>query len=345
MGRATIPDIARKAGVSTATVDRALNARPGVSPANRQRVLRAAKELGYLPSEGMSLLPARPAHLEFLIPFGHNAFMRDVTDGITEFAATLPLVATCKVTELDGIGPEALIPALEALSLRTEGVGLITTDHPTSREAIRRLCEAGVRVVTIASDVPATPRAAYVGVDNLVAGRTSAQIMGMMAGDRRGSIGLFLGSHAFHGHEERELGFRSLIEARHPRLAILPAIETGEDSRRSQRSMAELLRATADLVGVYCIGAGRRGIVDALRSARPRVRPFVVVHDLTDTSRAWLAEGTVDVVIDQNARLVGEQAVIRLLGAIAASTPLLPFKNIEPRIILRENLPSGRLTA
>jgi LacI family transcriptional regulator len=70
-----------------------------------------------------------------------------------------------------------------------------------------------------------------------------------------------------------------------------------------------------------------------------------VVHDLTDTSRAWLADGIVDVVIDQNARLVGEQAVIRLLGAIAASTPLLPFKNIEPRIILRENLPSGRLTA
>jgi LacI family transcriptional regulator len=145
MGRATIPDIARKAGVSTATVDRALNARPGVSPANRQRVLRAAKELGYLPSEGMSLLPARPAHLEFLIPFGHNAFMRDVTEGITEFAATLPLVATCKVTELDGIGPGALIPALEALSLRTEGVGLITTDHPTSREAIRRLTDSRSR--------------------------------------------------------------------------------------------------------------------------------------------------------------------------------------------------------
>jgi LacI family transcriptional regulator len=345
MGRATIPDIARKAGVSTATVDRALNARPGVSPANRQRVLRAAKELGYLPSEGMFLLPSRPAHLEFLIPFGHNAFMRDVTLGITEFAATLPLVATCKITALDGIGPDALIPALEGLSLKTEGVGFITTDHPRSREAIRRLCEAGVRVVTLASDVPATPRSAYVGVDNRMAGRTAAQIIGLMAGDARGSIGLFLGSHAFHGHEERELGFRSLIEARHPRLAILPAIETGEDSRRSQRSMAELIRATPDLVGVYCIGAGRRGIVEALRSARPPTRPFVGVHDLTDTSRAWLAEGIVDVVIDQNARLVGEQAVIRLLGAIAASTPLLPFKNIEPRIILRENLPSGRLTA
>jgi LacI family transcriptional regulator len=271
--------------------------------------------------------------------------MRDVTSGITEFAATLPLVATCKVTSLDGIGPDALIPALEGLSLKTEGVGLITTDHPKSREAIRRLCEAGVRVVTIASDVPATPRSTYVGVDNRVAGRTAAQIMGMMAADAAGSIALFLGSHAFHGHGERELGFRSLLEARYPRLGILPAIETGEDSRRSQRSMDELMRTIDDLVGVYCIGAGRRGIAEALRSACLPIRPFVVFHDLTDTSRAWLADDIVDVVIDQNARLIAEQAVIRLLAAIAASTPLLPFKNIEPRIILRENLPSDRLTA
>ncbi|WP_245435269.1 hypothetical protein [Rhizobium sophoriradicis] len=44
-------------------------------------------------------------------------------------------------------------------------------------------------------------------------------------------------------------------------------------------------------------------------------------------------------MIDQNARLIGEQVVIRLLGSIAASTPTLSLKNIEPRIIFRENIP------
>jgi LacI family transcriptional regulator len=71
------------------------------------------------------------------------------------------------------------------------------------------------------------------------------------------------------------------------------------------------------------------------------VRPFAVLHDLTDNARGWLDEDLIDAVIDQNARLVGEQAVIRILGAIAAATPLLPVRNIEPRIILRENLPGG----
>lgn len=341
MGTTTIADIARKSGLSTATVDRALNGRRGVSPANRQRVLTAAKELGYLPSEGMVLLPSKPAHLEFLIPFGHNAFMGDVTESITEFASALPLVATCNIIALDGIGPAAVIPALESLSLRTDGVGIIATDHPDTRRAIQRLCDSGVRVVTIASDVLAEGRSAYVGVDNRVAGGTAAQIMGMMAGGRAGSIALFLGSRDFHGHREREAGFRSLLDRRLPNLALLPIIETGEDSGRSRMEMARLLRTVGDLAGVYCIGAGRTGIVEALQALTSANRPHVVMHDLTENSRSWLRDDLIDAVIDQNARLVGEQAVIRILGAIAASTPLLPYKNIEPRIVLRENIPAG----
>ncbi len=339
MGRTTIADIARKAGLSTATVDRALNGRAGVSAANRQRVLRAAKELGYLPSEGMFPLPSRPAHLEFLVPFGENAFMRDIARAIAEFAATLPLVASCNVIMIDGIGPDALIPALDGLSLDTNGVGMITTDHPRTREAIRRLHDSGIPVVTIASDVLSAPRAAYVGVENRIAGRTAGQLMGLMCGRREGEIGLFLGSRAFHGHQEREGGFRAVLSEEFPGLRLLPVVETGEDSRRSRKGMEALLRDYPQLAGVYCVGAGRKGIVEAIRTAAPARRPFVIVHDLTESSRAWLLDDLVDVVIDQNARLVGEQAVIRLLGAIATSSPLLAARNIEPRIILRENLP------
>ncbi len=68
MPRATIPDIARAAQVSAATVDRVLNERGGVKPALRQRVLSAAQALGYLPSKEQTVLPARPVRLEFFLP-------------------------------------------------------------------------------------------------------------------------------------------------------------------------------------------------------------------------------------------------------------------------------------
>ena len=48
MGRPTVHDIAREAGVSLATVDRVLNARPGVRQATIARVQAAVDELGYV---------------------------------------------------------------------------------------------------------------------------------------------------------------------------------------------------------------------------------------------------------------------------------------------------------
>ena len=48
--RPTITDVARAAGVSIAVVSYALNGRPGVSAATRERVLRVADEFGWRPS-------------------------------------------------------------------------------------------------------------------------------------------------------------------------------------------------------------------------------------------------------------------------------------------------------
>ncbi len=336
--KATITDIADMAEVSTATVDRVLNGRPGVSAANRQRVNIAAKALGYLPSEDKMTLPSRPAHLEFFIPLGRSEFMHNLAATIRDFAASLPLVASCRIHPIDGLSPAAVVKAIEKTALQTSGVGLITVDHPICRNAIRQLCEAGLRVITIASDVLQTPRSAYVGVDNRVAGRTAGLVMGRMARDSGGSVALFLGSRSYHGHEEREAGFRAVMGEQFPGLVILPAIETDEDNATSYAAASRILQGRDRIVGVYCVGAGRTGIARAV-AERGQKRPFVVFHDLTNVTRQLLAEDVIDVVIDQNARLTGEQSVIRLLGSIASTAPFLTLKYIEPRIILRENIP------
>ena len=48
--RPNLQAIAERAGVSTATVSRALNDRAGVNAATRDRILRIAQEMGYTPS-------------------------------------------------------------------------------------------------------------------------------------------------------------------------------------------------------------------------------------------------------------------------------------------------------
>ena len=71
-----IADVARRAGVSTATVDRVLNRRPGVRPITLQRVLTAASELDYMPAEDLlAAMKPKPMRLLFLLPKGTNRFL------------------------------------------------------------------------------------------------------------------------------------------------------------------------------------------------------------------------------------------------------------------------------
>jgi LacI family transcriptional regulator, repressor for deo operon, udp, cdd, tsx, nupC, and nupG len=61
-GPAHIDDVARRAGVSTATVSRSLRGLDRVAPGTRERVARAAQELHYVPSPAASQLASRRTH-------------------------------------------------------------------------------------------------------------------------------------------------------------------------------------------------------------------------------------------------------------------------------------------
>ncbi|MCC5975130.1 MAG: LacI family DNA-binding transcriptional regulator [Rubellimicrobium sp.] len=339
MSRSTIADIARLSGVSTATVDRVLNSRPGVSAVNRQRVLQAARALHYLPSEGMTVLPARPAQVEFFLPYRDQGFLREVAERLSDFTRTLPLVSAAILHDLPDFSPSALVAAFDRIDMGTRGVGIVAVDHPETRKAVGRLVEAGIKVVTFGSDLPSSARAAYVGLDDRVAGRTAGLVMGRMCGRMCGRIGLFIGQRSLQGQRDREEGFLSVLAAEFPDLAPLPSIDVGLGQSMTEAQTEALIAEHRDLVGIYCIGGGRNGIAAALARKPPGRRPFAIMHDLSPMMRRALAAGVIDLVIDQNARLVAEQTVIRLLGAIASHHALLPEHFIEPRLIFRENIP------
>lgn len=337
--RATIKSIAEDCGLSPATVDRALHNRARVSAAARQRVLNSARQLGYLPEADATPLPARATHLEFLLPVGTNSFLAELAAHLESYAGSLPLVASCRIHRLDGPDPAHFLQAAENISSRTSGVGVVATDDPRTRELLKDLTKMGTRVVTIASDIPSIPRSAYVGVDNRAAGRVAGLLMGRLLRREPRDVAVFVGSHQYRGHEERDAGFRSILASEFPHLRISKAVEVFDTREESYFQTMELLDESTDIAGIYCVGGGRAGVVRALKERGLAGRVVVVCHDLTTESRKFLLNGGADVIIDQNAHLVAEQSVIALLGSIASAMPSLTRKFIEPRIILRENIP------
>ena len=84
---ANITDVARRAGVSTATVSRVLTQPDMVTPATRQRVLQAVQRLDYTPNAAAkNLRRLRTACLLVTVPDISNPFFSLILQGIEDVA-------------------------------------------------------------------------------------------------------------------------------------------------------------------------------------------------------------------------------------------------------------------
>jgi len=341
--RSTLNDVAREAGVSTATVDRVLNNRSGVRGRTRDIVVETARRLGYISegpkvaSDAKPLGPHVSTHLDFVLPEGPNMYVRALQYQLEAQAAAHNGVEV-RTSSIEGFNPDTLARALVDLEGRTHGVGIIALDHPTVREAIRRLSETGVKIITLASDILHVPRVAYIGIDNRAAGRLAGYILGRFLGTpERRKVALFAGSLSYRGHEEREMGFRNIVKEEFPNLEIVELREMKDDQETAFAEATQLLERHRDLAGVYNIGAGNEGIARALK-ANPSARRIVyIAHELTAHNRACLLDGTIDAIIDQNPRVEAREAI----NVLSHSVRNLPYDYHPPRlqIIFRENLP------
>src|SRR5690606_36023796 len=212
MGRITIHDVARAAGVSIATVDRVLNRRAGVRPATMARVEAAIRELDYHPDRlAARLSRSRDYRLAVILPEGPNSFMRMIEAAVAENAARLKRErVSLTAMHVDVFDAEKLVAALEGIPSGLDGVAVVALDHPAVRDAIAGLVARGVRVVTLVSDVPGSVRARHVGIDNFAAGRTAATLLGRFVGRQKGRVGLIAGSLALRDHAERRSGFEQV---------------------------------------------------------------------------------------------------------------------------------------
>ena len=87
MARVGIKDIARKAGVSIATVSHAFRNPGRVSDATREKVLSAASEIGYTPNKmAASLRTSRAGAIVAIIPDVGDSFNSEIIKGIEDVA-------------------------------------------------------------------------------------------------------------------------------------------------------------------------------------------------------------------------------------------------------------------
>ncbi|WP_138471751.1 LacI family DNA-binding transcriptional regulator [Poseidonocella sp. HB161398] len=301
-------DVAREAGVSTATVDRVLNSRGGVAAEKEARVLEAARRLKL--DRMLDQRPARTIRIAVLLQPPANPFHAELQAG---FQAARRMHAGLnmefRIHHLVPTEPAKVAAQIDSLGGSHDGFVVCALHDPAIAAALDRQIARGRAVLTIGTDIRTEGERVYVGPDNIRSGRVAGDLMGRLIGPPGGAVLVIAGLLSMIGHEQREQGFRAVLAERHPACSVAAVVESREDSGRAGELVFRALRDRPDLRGIYNASAGSREVADAIRAAG-RARDLVVItHELTEDRRKLLREGLIDAVIDQNPALEVRMAV------------------------------------
>jgi DNA-binding LacI/PurR family transcriptional regulator len=166
----SIDEVAREAGVSTATVSRALSGRGHVSDATRARVEAAAKALGYVVSaSASSLASGRTRNIGVLVPFLDRWFFSTVLSGIASALMRQGYDITLYSLSDDR---EQRRRVFDTFLRRQRVDGVIAISLELDDEETDRLLELSLPIVAIGGP---NPRLSTLSVDDVAVARQATE--------------------------------------------------------------------------------------------------------------------------------------------------------------------------
>lgn len=337
--RVTLKDVAERAGVGVATVDRVLNARAKVRERTAARVLAAAEDLGFHSRGSLrrrleEMAPRK--RLGFVLQKQSKPFYRALAEEIGRAAGALAgLRATVETVFVDSLAPDGLRQAILRAAAGADALAVVSVDHPYVTEAVQDCRERGIPVFALLSPLGAPGLAGYVGIDGRKAGRTAGWAMARLA-PPDAEIGILVGSHRYLGHEALEVGFRSYMREYRPAARLRDSLVYLDDNAVAYETASALLRRCPGMSGLYGCGGGAAGVIRALEESGRAGEVAFICNDGSPEAVAALASGTVDLIltapVERLAARVTQAMEAALLGREVVGSPL------EFRILTPENL-------
>lgn len=316
-GTARIKEVARLAGVSTATVSRALATPDQVSPETRARVMAAVAKVGYVPNPAARSLRSRKAHMVLVaLPDLSNTFFSQVLRGIEEalFAAGYGMV----VGDLNGAPEKESRFADFAAAGQVDGV-LLLNGHlfRQNGEPGADAAELGVPMVGLCEAIPDTD-IPQIEVDNRDAARRMTEYL---AGLGHREIGYVCGPADNILERERFAGYRDGLAG--AGLAFDPALVwPGDWKLETGAAVGRLILASTQRpTAVFCSNDEMAiGLLRVLAAAGVRVPEEMSVAGFDDIEFAVMATPALT-TIRQPRRELGQQGASALLDLLGGGTP------------------------
>ena len=318
----TIKDVAKRAGVSIATVSNVMNGTRFVSNELQQRVRAAVEELGYRPSAaGRSLRKGQTHSIGVLLPDPRNQFFQIVADGIEEQAELHHHTVWYCNTRDEPSRERASI----AMMLERGVNGIILAPSPGGRDSIRPSLQSGLPVVLVVRQIERF-EADQVFADS-VEGAYQATRHLIKLGHRQ--IGLLTGVREIQTFKERLFGHqKALLDHGIPfdPALVLDAYSHIEEGCEAAKYLLNTTDVTAIFATNYPMTLGALKAIGELGLHCPSQISLVGFDDL-DCAQVLQPHLT---VVDQKPYEIGHMAGAMLFERINANSRKRP----EPRTVV-----------
>ena len=251
----TIKDVARDAGVSVATVSRAVNGRSNVTARTREHVMSVVERLRFVPSTAARSMVTRRTHtVGALLPDLHGEYFSELIRGIDLAARVRGLHLL--VSSSHGDAAEAAA-ALRAMQGRVDGL-LIMSPHATADFLWGNLSN-GLPAVLMNTRLGSDPHSSF-AVDNRAGACAMVQHL-VDRGHRR--IAFLAGPESNFEAQERLCGYRTAMAELVPEQAeqVLQGDFTQESGFRAGACIVALSErptavfASNDMMAIGCLSA------------------------------------------------------------------------------------------
>jgi LacI family transcriptional regulator len=329
--RATIRDVATRAGVSHQTVSRVINLNPNVADDTRERVLAAIRELGYVPSPmARGLLSNRTHSLGVVADDISDGFFARMVAGAEAEARRRGYYLMIGSVEPDDDERGYLRLMLER---RVEGLILARPSVPLAPDDLLPARDAGVPLVGVgASVLPGFP---VVDIDNHQGGYDATRHLLEHGHDR---IATIVGPREWPSAAARLEGYRrALREAGIAEDAALIEYVSDWGLASGQAAAARLLERNVSFTAIFAQSdLIALGAIRQLRDARHRVPDDVSIVGYDDLPVADFVEPGLTTV-HQPMQEVGALAAGLLLDQLMGVATLEPGARLLPAVLVERH--------
>lgn len=326
---ATIQDVARSAGVSTATVSRVLSAPERVAEATRAKVRAAVARLGYTPNlAAKTLRTLRTEKILVTVPDISNPFFSQVIRGVEEAATA----AGYSVLLGDTRHEEAREEQYASMLLRKEADGLIFLGHRLPQTLTDMVAAMGART-PIVNGCEFSPGlgVSSAHIDNE---RAAAEAMEHLYGLGHARVGVITGPLVSPISRDRLAGVRAAAGRRGHGDDL--TVATGDFSIEAGAGQADALLGGPDRpTAIFCFSDEMAmGALDAIRRRGLRCPNDVSLVGFDDIRFAPYLDPPLTTV-SQPTDEIGHEVVRLLLDVLSGRAGTTRHVTLPHRLVIR----------